>query len=276
MALSFVNCTSSIILPVFLALFIFMKCYECFNPKNINESMYDQGYDFDWSVGAATWYGASNGAGSDGGACGFRDAVGKPPYSGMISAGGPSIYDMGQGCGVCYQVKCTENEACSGDAVRITITDECPGCTKEAAHFDLSGSAFGALAKPGLADQLRNAGVLYHLQYKMVKCDYPGVTVVLRVDPGSNPYYFATSIEYADGTGIEKVELQPQSSDGWLSMYESFGATWAINSGDVLQPPFSIRLTEKVSLNTLILTNVIPLGWQPGQTYRSHVNFNGN
>ncbi|KAL9228843.1 hypothetical protein vseg_004379 [Gypsophila vaccaria] len=238
--------------------------------------MYDQSYGSDWSIAGATWYGPSNGAGSDGGACGFRDTVGKPPYSSMISAGGPSLYDNGQGCGVCYQVKCTENEACSGNAVTITLTDECPGCTKEAAHFDLSGTAFGALAKPGLGEQLRNAGVLYQLQYKMVKCDYPGVTVVLRVDQGSNPFYFAASIEYADGTGIQKVEIQAQSSSEWLSMYESFGATWAINSGNVLKPPFSIRLTEKVSGSTLILTKIIPVGWQAGQIYRSRVNFNGN
>ncbi|XP_074270473.1 expansin-B15-like [Silene latifolia] len=207
--------------------------------------MYDQSYGSGWSPAGATWYGPANGAGSDGGACGFRDTVNKYPYSSMISAGGPSIYQKGQGCGVCYEVKCTENEACSGNSVTVTITDECPGCSNsnsETAHFDLSGTAFGALAKSGLADQLRNAGVL-QLQYKMVECDYPGVTVQVRVDPGSNPYYLAVAIEYAEGTGISKVELQAQSSNnGWMNMYESLGVTWAINTGVVIQPPFSIRL----------------------------------
>lgn len=45
------------------------------------------------------------------------------------------------------------------------IADECAGCTKEAFHFDLSGKAFGALAKRGKGDELRNLGEL-KVRYK--------------------------------------------------------------------------------------------------------------
>ncbi|XP_074270992.1 expansin-B15-like [Silene latifolia] len=264
--------SSTTFLMLLLASFVLLKCGQCFNPKLVNVSISDRNINLGWHPAGATWYGPPHGAGTDGGACGYKDAVERAPFSGMISAGGPSIYQSGQGCGVCHQVKCTGNGACSGNIVTITITDECPGCTSEAVHFDLSGAAFGALAKPGLDDQLRNAGVL-QVQYRMVKCNYPGVTVAVSVDPGSNPYYFAATIEYEDGTGIAKVELRAQSS-GWINMFESWGATWALNAGYVLPAPFSLRLTEKGSGNTLVLNDVIPYGWQAGQTYRSHVNFN--
>uniref|UniRef100_A0A803PL42 Uncharacterized protein n=1 Tax=Cannabis sativa TaxID=3483 RepID=A0A803PL42_CANSA len=178
------------------------------------------------------------------GACGYGGDVGQPPFSSFISAGGPSLYRSHKGCGVCYEVKCTSNvnRACSGNPVNVVITDECPGCNNQAVHFDLSGTAFGAMAISGQADQLRNVGVL-QIQYN----------------------------RFINGAGeLEGVELK-QSQGSWVPMQRSWGAVWKLNSSSTLKPPFSIRLTSMGQ--TIVANNVIPVGWIPGQTYRSTVNF---
>ncbi|XP_034709903.1 expansin-B18-like [Vitis riparia] len=261
-------------LIILLSLFsLLLNPCSCSHRKHLNVSKLQS--DTDWSPAGATWYGPAAGAGSDGGACGYGDAVEKAPFSAKVSAGGPSLFKSGKGCGACYQVKCTGNEACSGSPVTVTITDECPGCVSESAHFDLSGTAFGAMATPGQADQLRNAGIL-QIQYRRVECEYPGASVAFHVDSGSNPNYFACLIEYEDGDGeLAGVDLQQAlHSETWVPMQQSWGAVWKLDSGSGLQAPFSIRLTALESGNTLVAKNVIPAGWQPGKTYRSLVNFN--
>ncbi|XP_022759497.1 putative expansin-B2 [Durio zibethinus] len=260
---------------IFAATFSLLVNYcFCFYPKLLNASLAASGSD--WSPAGATWYGSPTGAGSDGGACGYGSTVEQAPFSALVSAGGPSLFKSGKGCGACYEVKCTTNSACSGNPVTVVITDECPECVSESVHFDLSGTAFGAMANSGHADQLRNAGVL-KIQYRKVECNYPGTTVAFHVDSGSNPNYFATLIEYENGDGdLASVDLkQALDTASWQPMQQSWGAVWKLDAGSTLRAPFSIRLTSLDSGNTLVAAGVIPAGWEPGKTYRSVVNFNG-
>ncbi|XP_077234167.1 expansin-B15-like [Tasmannia lanceolata] len=230
-----------------------------------------------WSPATATWYGSPNGDGSEGGACGYGRAVGQTPYYSMVSAGGPSLFSAGKGCGACYQVKCTSNSACSRNPVTVVITDECPGgpCLSESVHFDLSGTAFGRMAISSRDDRLRNVGIL-PIQYRRVACNYGGMNIAFHVDSGSNPYYFAVVVEFENGEGeVAGIGLQQpsdQSSNSWLPMQESWGAVWKLNYGSVLKAPFSLKLISP-SGKTLVAHNVIPARWLPGITYRSLVNF---
>ncbi|KAF4372072.1 hypothetical protein F8388_000288 [Cannabis sativa] len=261
-----------------LALMVVMSCYKfevClgFNPKQLNMSALN-GRTAHWSTAGATWYGSPDGAGSDGGSCGYGKLVSQSPFSSMITATSPSLYKSGKECGACYLVKCTKNKYCSGKAVRVVITDSCPGCVAGSAHFDLSGTSFGAMALPGQQDNLRNTGVL-QIRYSRVACDYSGKRIAFHVDQGSNSNYFASVVEFEEGDGdLAAVELREASSKTWRAMQQSWGAVWKLDAGSQLHPPLSLRLTSKYSGQTLVAKNVIPDGWKPGATYRSLVNYN--
>ncbi|KAL0379704.1 UNVERIFIED_CONTAM: Expansin-B18 [Sesamum angustifolium] len=208
-----------------------------------------------FSPAVATWYGDPNGAGSDGGACGHRLDVEKPPFSAMISAGNANLFQSG--------------------IVIVTITDEC-SCDSENVHFDLSGKAFGALAKRGQAEKLRAAGT-FPVHYRRVPCDYPDTALAFEVDSGSNPYYFACVVKHVKGDGeLSSVELQTANSkeDEWRPMQHSWGATWKIDLASGAKPPFSIRLVTLQSKKVIVAKDVIPAHWLPGNTYQSLINFN--
>ncbi|KAF3951616.1 hypothetical protein CMV_022753 [Castanea mollissima] len=257
-----------------LVFFFFFELCFCFNPKYHRLSTTGTS----WSSAGATWYGSRDGAGSDGGSCGYGNAVSQPPFSSMVTGIGPSLYNSGKECGACYQVKCSKHSSCSGKPVRVVITDFCPGgpCASDAAHFDLSGTAFGAMALPGQEDKLRDAGVL-EISYARVACDYSGKTITFHVDQGSNPYYLAIVIEYEEGDGdlgsVDLKESSTESNDEWRTMQQSWGAVWKLDAGSQLQAPLSIRLTSQYSGQTLVAKDVIPNGWKPGSSYRSVVNY---
>ncbi|CAA0317589.1 unnamed protein product [Arabidopsis thaliana] len=252
---------------------LLLNSTHCFSPKKFNISAATTS-DSDWSIAGSTWYGSPTGYGSDGGACGYGNAVAQPPFSKMVSAGGPSLFKSGKGCGACYQIKCTSKSACSKNTVTVVITDECPGCVKESVHFDLSGTAFGAMAISGQDSQLRNVGELQIL-YRKVECNHIGKTVTFQVDKGSNANSFAVLVEYVNGDGeIGRVELkQALDSDKWLSMSQSWGAVWKLDVSSPLRAPLSLRVTSLESGKTVVASNVIPANWQPGATYKSNVNF---
>ena len=62
------------------------------------------------------------------------------------------------------QIRCTKDKSCSGKVETVIITDMNYYPVSKY-HFDLSGTAFGAMAKPGRNDELRHAGII-DIQFK--------------------------------------------------------------------------------------------------------------
>ncbi|XBJ24886.1 hypothetical protein VPH35_002666 [Triticum aestivum] len=229
-------------------------------------------YSSAWLPARATWYGAPNGAGPDdnGGACGFKH-VNQYPFSSMTSCGNQPLFKDGKGCGSCYQIRCSGDKSCSGKIETVMITDMNYYPVAQY-HFDLSGTAFGALAKPGLNEKLRHSGII-DIQFRRVPCNFPGLKINFHVVDGSNAVYLAVLIEYEDMDGdVIQVDMKEANSGSWTPMRESWGSIWRMDSNHRLQGPFSMRITSD-SGKKLVANNVIPANWRPNTDYRSFVQF---
>ncbi|KAL6494104.1 hypothetical protein OROGR_032013 [Orobanche gracilis] len=157
---------------------------------------------------------------------------------------------------------------CSEIPVTVVITDLCQGGDH---LFDLSGISFSAMAIPGQAQQLRNAGKI-GIQYKSVSCSFGGTNIAFRVDPGSNSNYFAMAVEFENGNGITRVALRQSDPNAeWLQMQKSWGAVWMINFSQGYSLPFSVSVTDDIK--SVVAPNVIPANYIPDRTYVSIVNF---
>ncbi|XP_044978363.1 expansin-B7-like [Hordeum vulgare subsp. vulgare] len=229
-----------------------------------------------WLDARATWYGAPDGAGplDNGGACGFKN-VNLPPFNAMTSCGNEPIFKDGKGCGSCYQIRCVGkvHPACSGDPETVIITDM-NYYPVARYHFDLSGTAFGAMAKDGRNDELRHAGII-DMQFKRVPCQYTGLSVTFHVEKGSNPNYLAILVEYGNGDGdVAQVDLMDggEPTVSWRPMRESWGSIWRLDTRRPLRGPFSLRVTNG-SGRSLVADQVIPADWQPDTVYSSDVQF---
>ncbi|KAL6649028.1 hypothetical protein ACP70R_013252 [Stipagrostis hirtigluma subsp. patula] len=227
-----------------------------------------------WLTAKATWYGKPTGAGPDdnGGACGYKD-VDKPPFSGMLACGNQPIFKDGFGCGSCFEIKCEKPVECSNKPITIFITDM--NYEKIAPyHFDLSGTAFGKMAKGGLEEKLRKAGEL-ELQFRRVKCKYPGgAKIAFHIEKGSNPNYLALLVKNVAGNGnIVEVDVKDKGGE-FQPMKHSWGAIFRLDTPKPLKGPLSIRLTTEGG-GKLVQDDVIPVGWKADTLIMSKIQFGG-
>ncbi|XP_027108900.2 expansin-B4-like [Coffea arabica] len=105
-----------------------------------------------FSPAVATFYGDPHGAGSTGGACGYEDAVEKPPFLSL-------------------EMKLHLSRA---KAVEVAICAAVPAAVNgDPVHFDPSGTALGTLAKRCQADQLlRSASRINILYQRLISASF--------------------------------------------------------------------------------------------------------
>ncbi|VAH85047.1 unnamed protein product [Triticum turgidum subsp. durum] len=173
------------------------------------------------------------------------------------------------------QIRCVgkAHPACSGVPETVIITDM-NYYPVARYHFDLSGTAFGAMAMDGRNDDLRQAGII-DMQFKRVPCEYPGLSVTFHVEKGSNPNYLAILVEYGNGDGdVAQVDLMDDGEPTglWVPMKHSWGSIWRLDTRRSLHGPFSLRVTNG-SGRSLVADQVIPVNWKPDTVYSSTVQF---
>nr|XP_043630044.1 expansin-B6-like [Erigeron canadensis] len=220
-----------------------------------------------------TLYGAPNGVGC-GEACGLDDNVIRlPPFLSMIAAGNSRIFLQGKGCGDCFQIKCNREPYCSGRPITVTITYECAGkCNDVPYHFDLSSHAFGAMAHPGQAANLRDLGQV-DIHFQRVPCNYGTTKIAFKIDKSTSPSWFSTVITYTDKDGgLKAVEIAWTGSDRFIPMRNLWGAVWVVDTNPSTHGPFSFRLTSPTN-SVVFAYNAVPMDFKVGHTYFSHVNF---
>lgn len=220
----------------------------------------------DWKPARATYYASDDPRDSVGGACGYGD-LSKAGY-GLATVGlSSTLFERGQTCGACYQIKCVEDLrwCIPGTSIIVTATNFCAPnygfekdggghCNPPNDHFVLPIEAFEKIA-------IWKAGNM-PVQYRRIKCRKEG-GIQFRVD-GSGIFISVLITNVAGAGDIVGVKVKG-SRTGWLPMGRNWGQNWHINA-DLQNQPLSFEVTSSDG-QTLTSYNVAPQSWSFGQTF---------
>ncbi|XWS55900.1 hypothetical protein CRYUN_Cryun09bG0039700 [Craigia yunnanensis] len=227
-----------------------------------------------WMQAHATFY--EGGSETFGGACGYED-VEKMGYGLNTAALSKALFNSGQKCGACFEIKCINSpESCKPGqpTLIVTATDHCPPnynlpsdnggwCNEPRQHFDL--------AKPAYLQIAEYKGGIVPIQYRRVPCKKQGG---IRFTITGNPYFNLVLVSNVGGAGdVISVEVKGDDKLRWTTLRRNWVQKWETNAmlvGEDLT--FRVRTSDG---KTSTSWHVVPQNWQFGQTFESPKNFKG-
>ncbi|CAL5371503.1 unnamed protein product [Camellia sinensis] len=222
----------------------------------------------EWRSAHATYYAAADPRDAVGGACGYGDLV-KGGY-GMATAGlSSTVFERGQICGACFEIRCVEDLrwCIPGTSIIVTATNFCAPnygfssvsgghCNPPNTHFVLPIESFEKIA-------IWKAGNM-PIQYRSnrIKCRKEGG---VRFAIEGSGIFLSVLISNVAGAGDIVAVKVKGSRTGWLPMGRNWGQNWHINA-DLKNQPLSFEVTSSDGV-TLTSYNVAPKNWNFGQTF---------
>uniref|UniRef100_A0A6M2EC23 Expansin n=1 Tax=Populus davidiana TaxID=266767 RepID=A0A6M2EC23_9ROSI len=219
-----------------------------------------------WQSARATYYAASDPRDTVGGACGYGDLV-KAGY-GMATVGlGESMFERGQICGACFELKCVDDLrwCIPGTSIIVSVTNFCAPnygftsdgggkCNPPNKHFVLPIEAFEKIAIWKAANM--------PVQYRRIKCRKEGG---IRFAISGSGIFLSVLISNVAGAGDVTAVKIKGSRTGWLDMGRNWGQNWHVNA-NLQNQALSFEVTSSDRM-TVISYNVAPKDWRFGQAF---------